>query len=971
MCLIVLGVTPGFAQDAPEPAPVEAAVPAAPVDAPVPAEPAGPAEPAEDLGPMTIEIDLERLLFDKQGNNFQDPVWRLTPRPGKRILLIPFTVDNVHRTNKLSRFPISVRTGRLIGFVIPKPDATNRSTDSVDLNSVIRAAPGDLQAMLFDRNQDDAAEQQTNGSPAEDQAKPTPENAPRLAREITLHADGTVRWEMDRGFSGGEAQAASEQNLYGYKIDPEALRDAQPEKAERITRNEGEDSRDYALRKREQQLAEREKVNAYRELRDSLRNLPESFSEPRPSVLYAAMEVPGDGELSFQGPSPLPWTLDEKNIELFEKLASGGALFRDGQNEDLAGSVVTMIGKHPLDARAIAIATMRSKLAGQVQADDPGYEIITRLLQSNDKPTRRIALYSVATVTPPTLASARLIGVAGEAALGEERKMLSFASLSKLFTTQADNPDNARTLIDRVSQAITDPDGPSAPRIIEKVLDSLGTTANIGRQQTDQAATDVMIKEIDLSGVTPEEAPGVITAIVERAPTNPVAAGWVDRQLLGSTDNDIVNQTLSQLYEAKIEMPKPAEFVQQGTADVEAEPEPAIDAGTLILRGTIPMTRPDHALLGRFDSADDLQQAAAWAVLGRFHLALPKAEGPTTGPGTNQDASEDPTLVLFDAILAKANQREKLPASVVAFIVHQQDPVLSEPANNRFVKLLSTPGLQEKTARAALAAYVATPDRFSPAIGALSSKDQWALMETMYRSQDQEPPLMAGMIADKGTTLQWLTGYVKEQGQLPTTDAWAERAVTLGDSAFISTAASADMTLCTAAAAAMVMSVGGDEQQEQSFAQTVALMEARTSEEVTKQWEQVRGKIFAASYKRAQGTYLLVTTLREAPAVGTDDAAEPAPGKRIDLGVVEFRAEGVELSLSVEAIKLSPADGQLGIQIDTPAALRSFDKPELSKIAPEHLGKSIVLLPEAGDIWAGEVSLPDGRTLIVSLEPAN
>lgn len=958
MCLFVLTALPSLAQDAPEPTPVEQ---------PQPVEPAQ--EPAEDLGPMTLEIDLERLLFDTQGSNLQDPVWRLTPRPGKSILLVPFTVDNIHRTNKLSRFPISVRTGRLIGFVIPKPDATNRSTDAMDLSRIIRAAPGELHEMLFAPADDEAAEQPTNNSPTEDEAKPTPDNAPRLAREITLHADGTVRWQMDRSFNGGEAQSASEQNLYGYKIDPEALRAAQPEKAERLTRNEGEDSRAFALRKRESQVAEREKMTVYRELRDSLRNLPESFSEPLPSVLYAAMEVPADNVLSFQGPAPLPWALDDDKKKFFDQLARGGNLFQDGENKDLAGKAVTMIQGHPLDARAIAIATMRSKLAGQVKADDPGYEIITRLLQSNDQATRRIALYSVATVTPPTLASAKLIGVAGEASLGEERKMLSFASLSKLFSTQADNPENASTLIERVSQAITDPQGPSAPRIIEKVLDSLAPFANSGRQQLDSATSDVMVKEIDLSGVTPEESVGVIAAIIERSPTNPVAAGWLDQQLLGSADKEIVNQTLSQLYESKIEVTAPDAVAYDGTAEARPEPKPVLDADTLVLSGTIPMNRQDHALLGFFDSNDDLQQAAAWAVLGRFHLALPAPEHVAT-PQPTEGEPVDPTLAMFDAILAKAKQREKMPASVVAFIVNQTDTALTKVANERFVELLATPDLQEKTASAALTAYVAEPERYNEVIAAMESKSKWALMESMYRSQGQEPPLMAGMIADTGATLKWLTTYVHDQVRLPTVDDWSERAVAMGESGFLTAAASEDTTLSVAASAALVMSAGGDEQQEQAFAQTVALMEARTAEEVKKQWEEQRRKIFADAYKRAQGTYLLVVSLRDAVVAGSDDDAEPAV-KRIDIGLVELRAEGVELSLSIEAVTLSPVDGRLGIRIDKPASLRSFDKPELSKIAPEHFGQSIDLLPQLGGVWSGETSLPDGKTLIVSLEPAN
>lgn len=954
LCLFALICLPALAQDEPALEPV------------APAEPAE--DKAEDLGPMSLEIDLQRLLFESRGSNTQDPVWRLSPSPGKRILLLPFTVDNVHRVNKLSRFPISVRTGRFIGFVIPKTDATNRSTDSIDLTQVIRAAPEALQEMLFDRaDNDKPSDQPTNNSPSEDEAEPTPESAPRLAREITLHPDGTVRWPMERAIRGAELQSASERNPYAYKIDPQQLREAAPQKGERLTRKDGEDSREYALRKREHQLAEREKQNAYRELRDGLRKLPESFSEPRPTVLYAALEVPAGDTVSFQGPSPLPWTLDADKKKLLEELSRGTAAFQEAEGKDLAGKVVTMIKDHPLDARAIALATMRSKLAGQVKTDDPGYEVITRLLQSNDVPTRRIALVGVATVTPPTLASARLIGVAGEAALGEERKMLSFASLSKLFSTQADDPDNARTLIDRVSQAITDPEGPSAPRVIEKVLESLSAGQANVRQELDEAALDVMVKSLDLSGVTPDEVAGVVTTIIERAPTRPVAAGWLDRQLLGSPDHEVINQTLSQLYEAKVMPPQTDDPTTPGPDP--ATPEPTQEAGQLVLSGTIPMTRQDHALLRLFDSDDDLQQAAAWAVLGRFHLALPKQE-PATEPEATEDAPEDPTLVLFDAVLDKADTRDKMPASVVAFIVNQKDPVLQKVANDRFVALLADPAMSEKASRAALAAYLATPERYSQTIAEYSSEAKRRLLETTYRAQGQEPPLMAGMVADKGETLRWFTGLVKEQGKLPTNGDWTAFALSRGEGSLLQNAGSADTTLAVAAAAALVVSAGGDERQEQAFAQNVALMEARTPQEVKKQWEQQRGKIFADAYKRAQGAYVLVVTLRQADTPGSDDQT-PKPVKRIELGLVELQAEGLELSLSLKTVEVSAAPGRLAIQIDKPTSLRSFDTPELSKIAPDHLSQPIALLPQEGGAWSGEQSIPGGQILGVSLEPAN
>ncbi|MBX2853213.1 MAG: hypothetical protein KTR15_15875 [Phycisphaeraceae bacterium] len=963
---LLLLTGPGMAQDAAEPTPPQ----------PVPAEAA---EQGEDPGQMTIEIDLERLLFDARGGNFQDPVWRLQAGPGRRILLLPFTVDNINRPSKLSRFPINVRTGRFIGFVIPKPEQHSHGGNDVDLNRIVRAAPGELQQMLFESTKDDGAgEPEANNSPEEDAHEPTPEQAPRLARDIMLYPDGTVQWSMARSFHGGTAQGASESNPYGYKIDPAQLRATQPPKPERVTRNEGEDSRTFALRKREQQLAEREKLNAYRDLRDKLRRLPETFREPAPTVLYAAIEVPDSDTLSLQGPAPLPWVLDAEKKQLFEQLSRGNTL-QNVQGEDLAGSIVALIQGHPLDARAVAIATTKSRLAGQVQTDDPGYQILSRLLNSNDIPTRRIALYGVATTNPPSIASAKLIGVAGEAALGEERKMLSFASLGKLFSTQADGPDTAQVLIDRVNETIADPEGPAAPRVIERVLDTINPGQITHGLSASDEATAVMIEAIDLTGVTPEEFGGVAEAIISRAPDSPVAAGWLDQQLLGSKNQDLINKTLSLLNESEI-APLPSEDqINPGTTDTNTDTESAPESDTTMLSGTIPMVRSDHALLALFDSKDDLQQAAAWAVLGRFHIALPGAER-INQPGATRGQRADPARAMFESILAKAKAREEVPASIVAFIVNQKDNALTQTANDRFVALLADKDLAQKTARAALDAYFASPQRYVQSIQALRSTDKQSLMQAMYAAQDQQAPLMSGLIADRGQqAIAWLNTYAKEQGSLPTKDAWAELAVRIGEAELLRRASSPDPVLCSAAAAALVVAAGGDESQEVAFAQTIALMEARTDALVRPEWEKHRNKIYASAFKRAQDAYKLVATLvpandnfgpvRLEPEEG--EGAEPAPGKDIDLGVVEFRAEGVDLSLSVEAVTLSPSPGQLGIRIDQASTLRSFNKPELSRIPPEQLSQPIDLLPQDGGAWVGELTLRDGRVLRVSLEPAD
>jgi hypothetical protein len=420
----------------------------------------------------------------------------------------------------------------------------------------------------------------------------------------------------------------------------------------------------------------------------------------------------------------------------------------------------------------------------------------------------------------------------------------------------------------------------------------------------------------------------------------------------------------------------PSTQFNEGTP--ETEPTPAPEAGKIVLSGTIPMMRSDHALITLFESKDDVQLAAAWAVLGRFHIALPDAER-GEAPAATDEEPVDPTRALFESILAKAKAREKVPASLVAFIVNQKDASLTEAANDHFVALLADKELVQKTARAALETYIASPDRFTQSVQDLESIEKQSMMQAMYASQDQQAPLMSGLIADRGQTLTWLNKYVQEHAALPTKEAWTELAVKLSERNLLSSASSPDVVLCTGAAAALVAAAGGDEAQEVAFAQTVALMEARTDDLVRPEWEKQRNKIYAAAFKRAQGAYKLIATLVPAddspdtlkPEPEAGDAVEPAPGKAIELGVVELRVDGVELSLSVEAVTLSPSPGQLGIRIDKASTLQSFNKPDLSRIPAGQLGQPIDLLPQDGGAWVGETTLRDGRVLRVTLDPAD
>ena len=246
LCLAVLcalGLSlPGAAQDGPAAQPEQAA------DGPTPPQ-------TEEQAPeaLSIELDLSRLLFDQQSSNFNDQVWQLDASTGRQYFYLPLIVGPVEETTELSRCPIAVGRGRFIGYVVPGDGSgLSSAPHELDLAGMVSADAQELEAMLFQSAQDfvddpfgleeepDADEE----ADAPDTDYPeVPEFAPRLARELIFHPDGSVQWEMGRVFFGGTAAQGSEQNPYPFLIDREQLAALEPERPEPITRNAGEDSR--------------------------------------------------------------------------------------------------------------------------------------------------------------------------------------------------------------------------------------------------------------------------------------------------------------------------------------------------------------------------------------------------------------------------------------------------------------------------------------------------------------------------------------------------------------------------------------------------------------------------------------------------------------------------------------------------------------------------------------------------------
>jgi len=282
-----------------------------------------------------IELDLQSLL-DSAGQGgqqrFQGSAWDIRPEQGRRVVLVPIRVTPGDAPYELSRPAISLRTARFIAWYVPAADAnagrgggrgandgsTFRVGDSTDIEELLLGErSGDDRGRDELAGQLDAVDNATDGRAQSD----VPQDAPRLARKLEIHPDGTVAWGMDRGFSGATPASPSQQNRYGYKLDPEAVQNEEPARLERLTRNAGESSRDFAQRRREQSEAHRAALDEYRALREMIRELPDEFQEPLPEVVYAVFDAPQGEDLTFTGDNNMRWELSRENMDALAIIA--------------------------------------------------------------------------------------------------------------------------------------------------------------------------------------------------------------------------------------------------------------------------------------------------------------------------------------------------------------------------------------------------------------------------------------------------------------------------------------------------------------------------------------------------------------------------------------------------------------------------------------------------------------------------
>ena len=1001
---------------------------------------------AENPGvPPTVELDLQRLINSPPGQGasaWRDPVWEVSAGSGRVIVMLPLIVRPGESPYELARPDYTLRRARFIGWYVPGtggmrnnferqsgrrfpmnvsqtiadllqgPDETLDGTNGRGSGA---SDGGGFEGEFGGEFGDEFGRPPATGAPGTGDVEsdtgydPVAPGAPRLARKLTIHPDASVVWEMDRTFPGAQVRRAGDENLYGYKLDSAAIQAAEPPRMERLERRSDESSREFQTRRREQSQAHREKLNAFRALRTQIRDLPEEFRQPLPEVIYAVFDAPSSGGLALSGPEPLPWVLGDETFAALQALSNSRG--ESGTNAQYRQRVrqanAVLQDSSQMADRAVALAVYQGGFAGQVTTGDDGYALLVRLLGSADDLTRTITLAAVAQATPPTRASARLLGEAARTVQGDDKTALQLASLGRLFGIDASDADQ---LVSQTNAALTMDNGPRAGQVIEQLLLAIEHQQASSRNAGDDASfVDVLTGQVDIDQAHPEQMAEVVSVVLQWAPTSSVAAGWLNLGLLQSDNEAVIDRTLEMLSQADIAAP-PAETADEPQAPDQAPAEndppeenivaPADDV--LMLTGRIPMSSADHGLITALQSADPDRRQLAWQALRHFELVSASA------------VDDGQMQIAFDRIVDTGLEKPDTPAYLVDFIDNQQSGPLARHAEDRMIELLMSDGVNAETAGQAVGLMLGSGHDYGSAIGALNADQRNLLVDRLYELSEIEPPLAAGLI--RSDNLRELPGWLGQQlqsGELPDDRDWATAGGNTDE--LIRLIGGQDPMVAMAASAAMVVNVGGDARQQSDFARQIVSLPQRDQLSIQDAWDPIRSNILTQRLSEAVGSYRLILRVRGQDAQDTPDRrqadpptpardntngfdefnefgggqpsqpSQPSPRdtrqappvteaplpvlKTIDLGIIDLRVNDGGIALSVEAVAVSLAEDYLAIRIDSVASLASFNNTALAALPLSQIRESVDLMPRDQGAWRGSITLPDGRVLEIELTP--
>ena len=883
--------------------------------------------------PIDVHIDVPTLIDSPKvlESSVNDPVWKIEPG-GRQLIKIPVIVQPSDEPLVLKPGTLRFRGGRFLAWQIVEYEATD---------AIAPEKPGSLVAALV----------------------PVPQDAPRLARKVTIKPGGVVSWSLDRTILGATVSKNSD-NLFALRIDAAQLKSLQPNKRRVNRRKNRPPSR--------QDSAEfRQKMVEFRELRDQVRSVQREFAQRMPRRLWAIFDANKTvGDMTITGIEPGAWTLSISDLKFLREIAShrgkasraqGGGL--DAQTHLSVDRMSALVGRnrHPYTLQAVAFTLGKAQWPGLAQRADPLYQLMAVLLQGDDVTGRRMVVKSLASLSPPTPAARMLL----KKAAFDSDPTIQLWSLQSVLSTDDNNPAALSSAVAEsvqflVSQQRVEPD---------RVLAALLATA---RADPDNAGPLISRARLPFDQMRGSRLDNAVVFVIRRSATDPVAADWLNLRLLGAPQPRLVMRTLEILDSASLGRPVIEPAVDQMLDLWLGSPtkQPSAQAVPKIaLAGPIPITTSGHSLFRTLQSGHARMRSLAWRQLRLFEIPFDPVK-----KHQHDEQRGDPYAVFTDVALAQ----DQTPSEAADFLDRQKD---RDRGTLGLVKLVmsATPRTAGDASR-----YLARSDRpIDWALGQLNPTERQRFAIGLYEAHHMEVPLAVVLLrqaSEKDKILDWFGSQVAHNSTPPDRVQWGRSVVSEHEMLDI-VADTEDLELAKAAVDVLVASAGGDVRQAESI--TTAMF-GKQRHLLTTNWTEHRRKLYVDNIAKAAGSYQLVLYVYKKPDGPRSPRAATRPFDRQDqpiyanpqqelrLGIVDLRVDGEKISFDTSAVELSVPDDQLAIRFVNPSELQNLANRQVNKLPLDGL-RYLDLLPEDNNVWRGTATLPnpDLRPIMLLMSPSD
>ncbi|MBI1337976.1 MAG: hypothetical protein GC164_13595 [Phycisphaera sp.] len=864
--------------------------------------------PAQPIIPC--ELDTEAILNEKGifSPSASDGVWTLTPTAGLVLFQVPLKLDKPETEFELGFNTIRVTGGRLLAYRI-----------AYDIE----------QSLEIDKK-----------------AYDLPETTPRFTRRIVIQPDGLIAWKLDRFIPNATLTGTTG---YAMRIDPSLLNNANPGSLPEIKQNADEDYRAFLIRRQIEVEDYRKKVEAFRDLRKAVLELPTDISMSIPPRIWAVFEIRGNPDkVTLEGTRGQPWSIDYAAFEAMRKLVSVDALTTDGGISPQVYSdilpIVTELQARPHfnTYRMAALTLTQRDIVRMATVDDPIYRLAQLVLKGNDTHGRLLLIRELAATIPPTAASTTLLKTVAES-LDPQTQLLTLTGLLKTDLTQ---PVAIRELVTGLNRLLGDSKGPPPENILENIEQN-------GPMHPGLVA--VVSQQTDMAAMPDARRAEFVRTTVAHAVDSPLAAAWLDRTLLGSTDLQVVRMTLETLRDAEVG-PAGAGVVGKAIGAIFKSPkDQANEQAVPRVRLARPIPIPDasHSIYRVLQSADKDIRALAWTVLNRFRF------DPPAEPATSPDAPDERYAQLT---LAALGQRP-VPPEAVEFLLHQPRSDLVGEQLMQFI--LRTTG---QASRQASEAIIGLNAPLGELLLKRSYNEREEFASRLYFALTQNVPRVTAILrhrVDNHPVATWLGKQISE-GTLPDPSRWINAYSQVED--LFALIPSNDESLAQGAVAVLVNSAGGDDSIVDKLTRDLRALPSPTVPALMQEWTNISRQVLLDRIRNSALQYS-VSLLVHPPMADTN--APPQSPEKIAVGSTRITYLSDAVSFGNLKITVKVSDSVLGLEIATPAEVGQFGSADLSRLSLDTVPGPWIIRPFYDKSWQGSIRTPDGRTLDLILKPQN